>query len=40
VAAGALGKMQFRWRLDGGPETPSTAEPGQEQGPVTSPKLP
>jgi len=40
IAAGALGKMSFRWRLDGGPETPSSAEPGQEQGPVTSPKLP
>jgi len=38
VAAGALGKMQFRWRLDGGAETPSSAEPGQEQKPVTTPK--
>jgi hypothetical protein len=38
VAAGALGKMLFRWRLDGGPETPSSAEPGQEQKPVTTPK--
>ena len=38
VAAGALGKMQFRWRLDGGPERPSSAETGQEQKPVTSPK--
>jgi len=40
ICAGALGKMLFRWRLDGGPETPSSAEPGQEQGPVPSPKLP
>ena len=38
IAAGALGKMQFRWRLDGGPETPPSAEAGQEQKPVTSPK--
>jgi hypothetical protein len=40
IAAGALGKMQFRWRLDGGPEIPPSAEPGQEQGPATTPKLP
>ncbi|HYY51458.1 MAG TPA: hypothetical protein VE755_01240 [Myxococcales bacterium] len=38
VVAGALGKMQFRWRLDGGPEAASSAEPGQEQKPVTTPK--
>ena len=38
IAAGALGKMQFRWRLDGGPERPSSADTGQEQKPVTSPK--
>jgi len=38
VVAGALGKMQFRWRLDGGPETPPSAETGPEQKPVTTPK--
>jgi hypothetical protein len=38
IAAGAVGKMQFRWRLDGGPETPPSAEAGQEQKPVTTPK--
>ena len=27
TAAGALGKMRFRWRLDGGAETPAEAEP-------------
>jgi hypothetical protein len=40
IAAGALGKMQFRWRLDGGPETPPSAEPGPEQKPATTPKPP
>jgi hypothetical protein len=38
VCASALGKMVFRWRLDGGPEEPPTAEPGSEQKPVTTPK--
>jgi hypothetical protein len=38
IAAGALGKMMFRWRLDGGPETPPSAEPGPEQRPATTPK--
>jgi hypothetical protein len=38
IAAGAVGKMQFRWRLDGGPETPPSAEAGSEQGPATTPK--
>jgi hypothetical protein len=38
IAAGALGKMQFRWRLDGGPEAPPSAQPGPEQQPVTTPK--
>jgi hypothetical protein len=38
IAAGALGKMVFHWRLDGGAETPSSAGPGQEQKPPTSPK--
>jgi hypothetical protein len=38
IAAGALGKMLFRWRLDGGAETPPSAEPGREQGPATTPK--
>lgn len=40
IAAGALGKMQFRWRLDGGPEMAPSAEPGPEQKPVTTPKPP
>jgi len=38
IAAGALGRMLFRWRLDGGPESPPTAEPGPEQRPATTPK--
>jgi hypothetical protein len=38
IAAGALGKMMFRWRLDGGPESPPSAEPGPEQRPATTPK--
>ena len=38
IAAGALGKMLFRWRLDGGPEAPPSAEPGPEQKPATTPK--
>lgn len=33
IAAGALGKMQFRWRLDGGPERAPSAEPGPENRP-------
>jgi hypothetical protein len=40
IAAGALGKMLFRWRLDGGPETPPSAEPGPEHKPATTPKSP
>jgi len=38
IAAGALGKMMFRWRLDGGPESPPSAEPGAEQKSATTPK--
>ena len=38
IAAGALGKMVFRWRLDGAPEEPPSAEPGPEQQPATTPK--
>ena len=38
IAAGALGRMMFRWRLDGGPESPPSAEPGPEQRPATTPK--
>jgi hypothetical protein len=38
IVAGALGKMQFQWRLDGGPETPPSADSGQEQKQTTSPK--
>ena len=38
IVASALGKMLFRWRLDGGPEEPPTAEPGPEQKAVTTPK--
>ena len=30
IAAGALGKMVFYWRLDGGPETQSSGEPAQQ----------
>jgi len=30
TAAGALGKMLFRWRLDGGPELPPEADPAPE----------
>ncbi len=40
IVAGALGKMQFRWRLDGGPESPPSAQPGPEQKPATTPKPP
>jgi hypothetical protein len=40
IAAGALGKMLFRWRLDGGPEAASSGEVGQEQRPSTTPKSP
>jgi hypothetical protein len=38
VVAGALGKMRFHWRLDGGPETPSSADSGQEQKTPPSPR--
>ena len=31
VVAGALGKMTFNWRLDGGPELPSLGEPDQKK---------
>ena len=40
VTAGALGKMTFHWRLDGGPEQPSTGEqvvPEQTQPNVPKP---
>ncbi|HUJ26307.1 MAG TPA: hypothetical protein VLW85_09830 [Myxococcales bacterium] len=30
IAAGALGKMVFHWRLDGGPEKPSAGVPAQQ----------
>jgi len=40
IAAGALGKMLFRWRLDGGPELPPSAEPGPQHQPATTPKSP
>ena len=40
VAASALGKMLFRWRLDGGMEEPPSAVPGPEQQPATTPKSP
>jgi len=40
IVAGALGKMQFRWRLDGGPEAPPSAQPGPDQAPATTPKPP
>jgi hypothetical protein len=40
VAASALGKMLFRWRLDGGAEEPPSAEPGPQQQPATTPKSP
>ena len=38
IVASALGKMLFRWRLDGGAEEQPTAESGPEQKPVTTPK--
>jgi hypothetical protein len=38
IIAGALGRMEFHWRLDGGPEQPTQSEAGPEQHPVTSPK--
>jgi hypothetical protein len=38
VAAGAPGQMRFHWRLDGGPETPSSAEPGPPQERPLTPK--
>ena len=38
VVASALGRLAFNWRLDGGTETPSSAEGGREQTPATSPK--
>ena len=38
VIAGALGKMSFNWRLDGGPELPSEGKGGPEEHPVTTPK--
>ena len=37
TAAGALGKMVFRWRLDGGPELPPEADPAPEP-PASVPK--
>ncbi|HZX96915.1 MAG TPA: hypothetical protein VFE90_20510 [Myxococcales bacterium] len=38
VAAGALGKMQFHWRLDGGPEEPASAEAGPPKNAAPNPK--
>jgi hypothetical protein len=38
TAAGALGKMRFRWRLDGGPETPPEADPELQEQPNNTPK--
>jgi hypothetical protein len=38
VAAGAVGRMHFHWRLDGGPEEPSHGEPGPQERPATTPK--
>jgi hypothetical protein len=41
VIAGALGKMDFHWRLDGGPETPSTGtQPAPMEHKHESPKTP
>ena len=40
VVAGALGKMTFNWRLDGGPEQPSEAVGGPQEKPATTPKPP
>jgi hypothetical protein len=37
VVAGALGKLTFNWRLDGGTETPSLGEGGPERKPSTTP---
>jgi hypothetical protein len=34
VVASALGRMTFNWRLDGGPERPSTGEGGPESRPT------
>ena len=38
VIAGALGRMSFNWRLDGGPELPSEGKGGPEERPATTPK--
>ncbi len=40
IAASAVGRLRFVWRLDGGPETPATAEPGPENTPEVTPKSP
>ena len=40
IAAGALGKMRFHWRLDGGPEEPPSAEAGPPKNPAPTPKPP
>ena len=40
IAAGAVGRMEFRWRLDGGPEKPPSAEAGREDKPAATPKPP
>jgi hypothetical protein len=40
IIAGAPGKMEFHWRLDGGPEQPTQAEGGPKEHPVTTPKPP
>jgi hypothetical protein len=39
IAAGALGKMWFHWRLDGGPEPPPGTDPGPQQS-AAAPKKP
>ncbi len=40
VVAGALGKMTFNWRTDGGPEEPSEGVGGPQEKPATTPKPP
>ena len=37
IVAGALGKMKFSWRLDGGPEQPSEGDPGVPEKPAPRP---
>jgi hypothetical protein len=38
VIAGALGRMTFNWRLDGGPEQPSEGVGGPDERPSSPPK--